>query len=136
MSSLSYLPPTRLPKNSKVISSNAADFVFTVNQKGLCKVYSVGVELVEVGRIDFSQDAGDEINDALETKKYIGQLINFEITKSKSEASISNGVPLNIKKDKLKPTKGTDVINKPKPKKGAKPKSKKVAKAHIFDEEV
>ena len=114
--SLNYLPPTLLHKSAKIVTSEWSDLVFTFSDEGVWRIYSTDLGLIELGRLDFSQDASDAISDALESKKYIGQIVNFEITNVKAETNCSNNVPLNVKKDKLKLTKSAEVVNKFKPK--------------------
>ena len=122
--SLNYLPPSNL-KHKKLIISPNSDFLFKFTEKGLCKVYTAGLSLVEVGSINFNFNTESETSASSDNKKYISQLINFEVSNGKAKQSFSASNPMNIKKEALTLQKTGEVINKYKPKKGPKSVSKK-----------
>jgi hypothetical protein len=53
--SLAYLPPHKL--GEKIITSKFSDYIFSFNNKGICKVYTAGLSLVHVASIDFTTSA-------------------------------------------------------------------------------
>jgi hypothetical protein len=132
-SSLNYIPPTNLSHKKLIISPNS-DFIFKFTEKGICKVYTTNMGIVEIGAIDFSSEC--DVVSATENKKYICQLIGFEISNAKAKVSFSNSNSMNIKKEKLAPFKGSDVINKYKPKKLPKSTIKKTPNKTVqYDED-
>jgi hypothetical protein len=134
--SLSYLPPTAIKKNRDLTVSQVSDFVFTVDKKGVATIYTADLGLVEAGQIDFNSIGKESKALSVENKKYLGSLINYEISNAKAKLNFSATHPINIAKAELEPIKGGDVINKYLPSKAKTVQiSKKVVKNAHYDEE-
>ena len=136
--SLNYMhAPTLLPSNDNssesnllnIVTSDISDFVYVTNEKGICKIYSVDLGLVHIGTIDLHSDSSDT------HEKWINQLISFELNNVKTQYTDSGTSSLNIKKEKLKPSKNTKNLSKPKPKKGMKFQTSKTKNVNYDDEE-
>ena len=136
--SLNYMhAPTLLSSNDNssesnllnIVTSDISDFVYVTNEKGICKIYSVDLGLVHIGTIDLHSDSSDT------HEKWINQLISFELNNVKTQYTDSGTSSLNIKKEKLKPSKNTKNLSKPKPKKGMKFQTSKTKNVNYDDEE-
>ena len=112
-----------------IITSDVSDFVYVTNEKGVWKIYSVDLGLVHIGTIDLNSVSCDT------NEKWINQLISFDLNNVKTQYNESATNSLNIKKEKLKPSKNIKNLNKPKPKKGMKFQTTKTKNVNYDDEE-
>lgn len=97
--------------------------------EGVCRIYSLDLGLVELGKLDFSQDASDSIDYALESRNALNYhqcYINHKLNRLHSTSRKTSSGQHN----KLKSGGSSNKT------KGSKNKIKKAAKAQIFDEEV
>ena len=90
-SSLSYLPAINMKRSKKIITSPVSDFIFSFSEKGLCKIYTANLGLVRVGAINFKEDGSNDVSITNDNKKYLGQLINFEVSNAKGKVTFSAG---------------------------------------------